>query len=115
MHFYLQIVYVVDNSLKDNILYESAGPDFERMPTCNGDEYAVIFYLSSYGNVDSYFISNIDTARMEDRNNANAGGVLFYSWYSHHSNIEFIVVVYAFVFQLLIINRLLARKVESVD
>jgi len=46
-----------------------------------------IFYLSTYGNVDSYFISNIDTARMEDPNNANAGGVLLYSWYSHHSNI----------------------------
>ena len=43
--------------------------------------------LSSYGNVDSYFISNIDTARMEDPNNANAGVVVFYSWYSHNSNI----------------------------
>ena len=38
-----------------------------------------IFYLSSYGNVDSYFISNIDTARMEDPNNANTGVVVFYS------------------------------------
>ena len=42
MHFYLQIVYVVDNGLKDNILYESAGPDFDRKQTSNGDEYAVV-------------------------------------------------------------------------
>jgi hypothetical protein len=42
MNFYLQIVYVVDNSLKDNILYESAGPDFDRKPTSNGDEFAVV-------------------------------------------------------------------------
>ena len=38
-----------------------------------------IFYLSTYGNVDSHFISNIDTARMEDPNNANAGVVVFHS------------------------------------
>ena len=42
MHFYLQMVYVVDIGLKDNILYEPAGPDFDRRPASNGDEYAVV-------------------------------------------------------------------------
>ena len=42
MHFQLLIVYVVDNCLKDNILYETAGPDFVRKPKSNGDEYAVV-------------------------------------------------------------------------
>jgi len=42
MHFYLQIAYVVDNGLKDNILYEPAGPDFGRKPKSNGDECAVV-------------------------------------------------------------------------
>ena len=42
MHFYLQIVYIVDNGLKDNILYEPADPDFDRKPESNGDEYAVV-------------------------------------------------------------------------
>jgi hypothetical protein len=41
MHFYLQIVYVVDNGLKDNILYEAAGPYFDRRSKSNGDKYAV--------------------------------------------------------------------------
>ena len=42
MHFYLQSVCVVDNGLKDNILYEPADPDFDRKPTSNEDEYAVV-------------------------------------------------------------------------
>ena len=42
MHFHLQIACVVDAGLKDNILYESAGPDFGRKPKSNGDEYAVV-------------------------------------------------------------------------
>jgi hypothetical protein len=42
MHFYLQIVYVVDNGLNDNVLHEPAGPDSDRKPTFNGDEYAVV-------------------------------------------------------------------------
>jgi len=42
MHFYLQIAYVVDNGFKDNILYEPAGPDFDRKPKSNGDECVVV-------------------------------------------------------------------------
>ena len=42
MHFYLRIAYVVDIGLRDNILYETAGPDFDRNPKSNGDEHAVV-------------------------------------------------------------------------
>ena len=36
------MVYVVDNGLKDNILYGRGGPDGDHKPTSNGDEYAVV-------------------------------------------------------------------------
>ena len=31
-----------DNGLKDNIIYEPAGPDFDLKPKYNGDEHAVV-------------------------------------------------------------------------
>ena len=44
LHVYVQNVYVVDadNGLKDNILYESAGSDFDRKPKSTGGEGAVV-------------------------------------------------------------------------
>ena len=44
VHLYVQNMYVVDtdNGLKDNILYESAGSDFDRTPKSTGVEGAVV-------------------------------------------------------------------------
>lgn len=42
VHLYVQNVYVVDNGLKDNILYESAGSDFDCKPKSTEGEGAVV-------------------------------------------------------------------------
>ena len=60
------MVYVVDNGLKENILYEQVDPDFDCKPNYIGDAYAVVkqkgntFHVNDNGTIqETAFYSEV--------------------------------------------------------